>query len=131
QITNLTSDGVVITKENLDEIPHEMGHYFGLLDTFEGSGTELVNGSNCETEGDLVCDTPADPYVPGQPIENYVNVDLGCRFINPQTDANGDPYAPLVGNTMSDYPNECDCGFTNGQYLRMANTYLNGPTRMW
>ncbi len=44
-------------------IAHEMGHYFGLLHTHEtANGTELVNGTNCGTAGDLLCDTPADGF---------------------------------------------------------------------
>ena len=56
-------------------IPHELGHNFNLVHTFGersgngtlGSGTtlELVTrgaGANCTTEGDYLCDTPADPY---------------------------------------------------------------------
>ncbi|MBL0071623.1 MAG: hypothetical protein IPP34_07360 [Bacteroidetes bacterium] len=35
-----------------------MGHFFGLYHTFETQfGSELANGSNCATTGDLVCDT--------------------------------------------------------------------------
>ena len=133
-INNVDSGGIVILKNcatSLDRtIAHEMGHYFGLLNTFEGSGTELVDGSNCDTEGDLICDTPADPYVPGMPISGYVDVNQGCRFISTQTDANGAFYSPDVGNIMAFYGN-CSCGFTHGQFLRMVNTYLGGPRKMW
>lgn len=43
---------------------HEFGHYFGLRHTFGPanrnlSGKELVDGSNCDTDGDKICDTPA------------------------------------------------------------------------
>jgi Secretion system C-terminal sorting domain/Astacin (Peptidase family M12A) len=45
---------------------HELGHCLNLWHTFQGtlSGTsgcaELINGSNCSSCGDYVCDTPAD-----------------------------------------------------------------------
>lgn len=107
---------------------HEMGHYFGLPHTFEGAGTpgaELVDGSNCLTAGDEICDTPADPYPSG-------SVDANCKFIGMTQDANGDYYTPDVGNPMSYYPGICKCNkFTHDQYWKMANTYLNSNPKMW
>ena len=50
-------------------VPHEFGHYFNLLHTFDNPAgpdilsLERVNGNNCSISGDLVCDTNADPYV--------------------------------------------------------------------
>ncbi len=134
-ITMMDEGGIVVLKgcvfENSLWIAHMMGHFFGLLHTFEGNGIELVDGSNCDTEGDLICDTPADPYVIGEPLANYVDVGLGCRFISGKSDANGQPYEPDVGNIMSFYQDECRCGFTFEQYTLMANTYLNSVDKMW
>tara|TARA_B100000809_G_C15138198_1_gene531637 strand:+ start:4310 stop:5107 length:798 start_codon:yes stop_codon:yes gene_type:complete len=110
-------------------VPHEMGHYFGLPHTFEGSGIELADASNCSTTGDEICDTPGDPFVVGDNVANYVNA--SCRFISMKIDVNGDYYDPIVGNMMSYYPAECACGFTYEQYLKMANTYLNSNPKMW
>lgn len=134
-ITNVDTTAIAIYKGGCMEpqrrsLSHLMGRYFGLLRTFEGNGAELVDMSNCETEGDLICDTPADPYIETDPLENYVDVGLGCRFINMRVDANGSFYDPDVGNIMSYYQGECLCGFTYGQYLRMAGTYLGNPD-MW
>ncbi len=129
----LMEDGGVVIKKgdcnNPFTFTHEMGHYFGLLHTFEGNGSELVNGDNCDTEGDLVCDTPADNYEPGDAVDLYVDEDNDCRFINTDQDANGQYYRPDVGNIMSYYP--CRCGFTTGQYLRMAERCLETNGRMW
>lgn len=128
-ITTFDALGIVIKKSCLapKTLSHEMGHYFGLKHTFEGSGSELANGSNCATAGDEICDTPADPYVEGQPTNLYV--DANCRFISMKKDANGQYYDPLVGNIMSYYP--CaSCGFTDQQYLKMASVYLS-KTGMW
>lgn len=127
--------GIVLKKVDCLERPftmlHEMGHYFGLLHTFEGSGEELVNGDNCETTGDLICDTPADPYVEDEPLGSYVDVGEDCRFISQKIDANGEYYRPDVGNIMSYYPSECTCGFTLGQYQRMVQTCQASNGRMW
>lgn len=101
-------------------ITHEMGHVWGLAHTFAGNGEELVNGSNCETAGDGICDTPADPYDPDDKLESWQD---GCEFISLIKDANGEFYQPDMGNIMSYYG--CDCGFTNGQYLRMAENIKN------
>lgn len=133
-ITNMTSSGIVIQKSggccstDSKTHAHEMGHYFGLEHTFmDIPTTELVDGSNCATTADGICDTPADPYVHPQGMTFYV---LDCRFINMSQDANGDYYDPLVGNIMSYYPDECACGFTHDQLKLMAETFLSNPT-MW
>lgn len=109
-------------------LPHEMGHLFGLLHTFEGNGIENVNGSNCEVAGDLVCDTPADPYVEGS--DTTWLSEPNYEFIFTGVDANGEFYQPDVGNIMS-YYSAPSCGFTRGQYIKMANTWLTSSRKMW
>ncbi|MBL4708188.1 MAG: hypothetical protein JKY48_07095 [Flavobacteriales bacterium] len=109
-------------------IAHEMGHFFGLKHTFEEPSTQLVDGTDCETTGDGICDTPADPYVNGITISAYIDMPE-CRFISPDKDANGDFYDPHVGNIMSYYP--CACEFTDGQYKKMAETYLSSNPKNW
>ncbi len=134
-ICNMESDGIVLQKTaSTLTLQHEMGHYFGLNHTWHNKtdifkkSEELVNGTNCLTESDDICDTPADPFIKGTDPESYVNQD--CRFINSSLDANGQYYDPIVGNTMSYYPERCNCGFTHEQYMKMAKTYLSNPT-MW
>lgn len=123
--------GIVIKGPGIKTLAHEMGHYFGLLHTFEPGG-ELVDGSNCSTASDGICDTPPDPFVDGDNTSDYV--DANCKFISMKKDGNGQYYNPIVGNIMSYYPSTCKCtvgqGFTHDQYLRMANTYLSNPG-MW
>lgn len=124
------NSGIFIRKDciNARVFAHEMGHFFSLLHTFEGSGTELVNGDNCTTAGDGLCDTPADPYEDGEPLSNYV--DNECLFINGKQDANGEYYNPDLGNIMSYY--ECNsCGFTWEQLNKMAQAYLNSAVKFW
>lgn len=114
-------------------VSHEMGHFFGLLDTNERrmGGTELVDGSDCESTGDFICDTPADPYIPGDILYGkYLDVNIPCRFVFKETDANGQFYMPDIGNFMNLYPDICKCGFTNQQYLKMAEVY-RGAQDTW
>ncbi len=105
---------------------HEMGHFFGLYHTFETDfGDEAVNGSNCETTGDLVCDTEANP------TDNPGDLPLpDCNYIGfPISDANGDAYVPPSNNYMSYTP--CGCRFTPQQYNRMLEQYLQIRSYLW
>ena len=114
---------------NTGSFAHEAGHFFGLPHTFDGSPTkddlslELVDGSNCDTEGDGICDTPADPYVKDstEPI-TYIE---DCAYVYNAQDANGAYYDPDIGNIMSYYFEGCACGlhFTEGQFKKMSDTY--------
>jgi hypothetical protein len=121
---NSTSGGGICVAKPGGALLHEMGHYWGLEHTFEGNGTELADGSNCQTEGDGFCDTPGDPYTAFDDPADYINGD--CIFVSMLQDANGQFYDPDVGNVMSYYG--CDCHFSYEQYLHMANTYSNNLT---
>ncbi len=127
-ITGVGYNSICILKNCIDPntLSHEMGHFFGLEHTFEDSGNELADGSNCETAGDQICDTPGDPYVAGEDPAEYVE---DCRYYNTKKDANGDFFSPEVTNIMSYYP--CACRFTEGQYLKMVDTYLSSNPKMW
>jgi len=97
---------------------HEVGHYFGLLHTHTSTqGAELVNGTNCSTAGDFVCDTPADPLI------TVVNVDSMCVYTGTATDFNGDLYVPEPRNIMSYARMECRDLFTAEQIQRMNYFY--------
>lgn len=123
-------DALMIKLPCVIELPkslsHEMGHYFGLLDTYgaENSAPELVDGSNCETAGDLICDTPADPFVPGDTLKpKYLHESIPCRFVFTGRDPAGQYYIPDVGNMMTLYPDTCRCGFTKQQFSVMVDKY--------
>lgn len=114
---------------------HESGHCFGLAHTF-GTGDvfgdfvatdELADGSNCETAGDFICDTPADPYSPNSGIQ-YID---DCAFIYDGKDANGNYYDPDLGNVMGYYDESCACGtfFTDGQLRMVATAYYDSASR--
>ena len=112
-------------------LAHELGHFFGLFHTFErANGNELVDSSNCATAGDLICDTPADPYVRGAPIQ-WTASDDPCRFVFRGQDINGRFYTPHTANVMSYYPEACVCGFTHDQLARMAQNCIDGNPNIW
>ncbi|WP_370089593.1 M43 family zinc metalloprotease [Ekhidna sp.] len=98
---------------------HEFGHVFGMFHTHSGPGynaycvtEELVDGSNCSTTGDLICDTPADPG-------NWWKNDGNCNWTGDCTDANGQLYNPDASNIMSYSPDECKSRFTTDQKVEM------------
>lgn len=121
---NLKCNTLFINEEawfNQSTLPHELGHFFGLQHTFgdstiENTTKELTDGSNCKTEGDFICDTPADP-------NGLIN--NNCQFVG-LSDKKRHNFKPLVNNYMSYYKNSCKNKFTDGQYLAMnqfANKY--------
>ncbi|HAK80882.1 MAG TPA: hypothetical protein DCM71_29235 [Runella sp.] len=109
---------------DLRTFTHELGHYFNLLHTFQGStdpnlaNRELVQGGNCATKGDLVCDTPADPYG-----RDSVSL-LGCSYTGTARDPQNQLYNPSLSNIMSYYPIACGNTFTAGQMNRISGGIL-------
>jgi len=107
---------------------HEVGHWLGLLHTHGASNnrpavgvetTELVDGSNCESTGDLVCDTPADPNLAGR-VDSSCNYTGGSSLI----DANGSLFQPDATNRMSYTRGSCRSNWAQGQGFRMQAGYL-------
>lgn len=102
---------------------HELGHYFTLYHTHgktnTGTTDELVDGSNCTTAGDNLCDTPADPNLSGK-------VSGSCAYTGGEKDANGDFFVPMVNNIMAYSLDQCQNALTAGQYERMRNGFENG-----
>jgi hypothetical protein len=119
----------VIDKGVLDFYPngtvvHEYGHHFNLFHTHEGTSNGNADpaaenvprsgiNANCNTKGDELCDTPADP-------EGTYDFN-SCTYTGITTDINGVPYAPDIDNIMSYYPDECGGKFTSNQLSRMAS----------
>ncbi len=128
---------------NGSTLAHEMGHYFSLYHTHQGShdvigwGDELVNGSNCgDNVGDEVCDTPADPTglvndsQGGKYQIGYCTIYQNCEFSTEHTDhncnftdANGALYKPDTRNVMSYNYAHCRTRFSQGQINRMYESY--------
>lgn len=123
---------IVVERECLTRfsLARHLGRYFGLYATNNGDVLdELVDGSNCETTGDFICDTPPDPFGKA-PTSPYFDAQQPCLFILDYTDVNGEHYQPDMGNIMSEYI-DCHCGFSRGQYLKMAENYLSSLRKKW
>ena len=115
-----------------EQFAHHMGTLLGLLDTNHEPGSELVDGSNCTTAGDMICDTPADSYgvllndtkSEWVPVHDTLLVETflsGCDYKSNGTDINGQFFNPNTTNIMSTYP--CKCAFTREQFLKMVDNY--------
>lgn len=112
---------------------HEFGHYFNLYHTFQNNNDtipdrELVTRlsvepskrkpGNCDVKGDLICDTPSDPFDRKPKVNNCIYADTTLK------DANGDIFEPIMGNIMNYF--ECNNdSFTLGQYAVMGGFGLN------
>jgi hypothetical protein len=118
---NKESSHIVVMKNscttNDSTLAHEMGHVFSLLHTHGASNTkmttELADGSNCDTDGDGICDTPADPKLSSNVINNF------CEYTGKKTDLNGNLFSPDTENIMSYSRKACRNHFTNQQLARM------------
>ncbi len=103
---------------------HEVAHALGLMHTHDAIlGAELVDGSNCTTAGDFICDTPADPNLGLAGMIEYGT----CNYIGTLTDANGDAYTPSTTNIMSYAPCVLST-FTQGQAQVMQYVLDNVKT---
>ena len=121
------NDWVVIRKADVNGSsltgPHELGHYFSLPHPFNGwesveswqtwsstNGnqapatspggipTELMDGSNCETAGDFICDTPPSYlFFPWS----------GCNYNGGALDPNGVVVDPDEQNIMDYFDDSC------------------------
>ena len=129
----IPNDFCIIAAGNINlwrSISHEVGHCLGLSHTFSrATGEENINGSNCASAGDRVCDTPADPY-------SHLGEDCfsnsGCLYTGSCTDPTGATmFSPPYNNIMG-YWGGAPCSinqFTSGQYSR-ANSFLFSTPRL-
>ena len=115
-------------------LSHEVGHCLGLYHTFHGSWCEpssgscleLADGSNCDTCGDYVCDTPADPQA--NHVDQYT-----CEWDGKTCSIGGDSlpskpsYNPRTDLIMAYIPPNCMQLHTTGQSIRMKEIIANSP----
>lgn len=108
------SHRLFIAKEKLFDpsLIHEIGHFFGLLHTFESHDSSAEKKLTCQSDGDKICDTPVD--VPGG--ASFVEKD--CSLFGEYKDQNGNTYMPDLSNFMSYYGN-CRTRFSPQQIERM------------
>lgn len=121
-------------------LAHEVGHFFNLPHPFNGWDNELyneddhgaqvtsfwapdgetlvefVNGSNCMTAGDAMCDTPADYGFPSG----------SCNYNGTVTDPNGEVLTPLVENVMNYFFNCPNYSFTEEQKVVVNQSLFSG-----
>lgn len=106
-------------------VSHEVGHNLGLFHTFLGN--ECADGSNCSTDGDMICDTPADPFNISYCITGSCNWDNMCSFDNrtpPQCGSSA--YYEFDPTIIMSYYHGCYNRFTDGQAEVMRGTVNTG-----
>jgi hypothetical protein len=102
---------------------HEMGHCLGLLHTHEAVETclDLPGQEDCETCGDRICDTPADPGL----IDSYVDPD-SCELTPAFYVDYDSSYQPSTTNFMSYTRDGCRSDFSYEQIQRIFYAIENG-----
>ena len=115
------------TSDNHSTLAHEIGHYFNLFHTHQGSSdpdengvvsgnsTEYVDGTECSTRGDGLCDTSADPNLSDL-------VGDGCEYIGEYVDGHGDLFNPDETNLMSYSTKNCRTFLSNDQNIKSIYT---------
>ena len=107
---------------------HELGHYFSLYHTHQDTengntdpDAERVVRSgvdaNCDVNGDLLCDTDADPN------PSSAELNSSCVYTGSAQDDLSVTYLPTtaINNIMSYYTDDCGGVFTSGQFTRIAS----------
>ncbi len=120
-----SGDGVVVSSMDAGLLAHEIGHYFGLLHTWQGRDCK---NDDCLADGDLVCDTPPDRSTSDSCGDNSCRTDTLSNFSNNTFFAD----TLDMGTNFMDYGNGgCSMDFSLGQAERMQfiieSSYPNLP----
>jgi hypothetical protein len=113
---------------------HEVGHCLGLIHTHETAfGEEHIDGTNCSTKGDEVCDTPADPF--SHVGESCFSATNACSYTGNCEDPDGATnYSPPYNNIMSYWATgSYGCSMTTitaGQFSRAHSFLVTSSTLM-
>lgn len=131
------NDWIVIRKNQINgtnnTLAHEVGHFFGLFhphlgwdaDPYDvskhgttvsatspnGGITELMDGTNCEDAGDMICDTPPD--------YNFALNWTNCNYTADVKDPNGVKVDPDESLIMSYFRDMCTSKFSPTQVEMM------------
>jgi hypothetical protein len=105
----------IVTNNQYNILYHEFGHYLFLFHTFESIYGEHCDGDidNCQTKGDLVCDTPTETFI----TDGYL--DANCIPHKVNKDSCGNTVIPDYTNIMSYNAGQCLDHFTQEQTVRM------------
>ncbi len=99
--------------------PEKHGNPVNILETECGFEIEFADGSNCETAGDMICDTPPD-YMTGITDENR-----DCKMDYVVLDYHGDTVKTMTNNYMSYYFNCYDYKFTPMQIEAYKSSFYS------
>lgn len=105
---------VFVFKPRDPVIVHETGHYLGLDHTWGGAfGNNCPANSNCQTQGDLICDT--EPHLES----------ASCNLIGTINPCTGLPFGNTLKNFMSYSDLSCWDRFTREQRIHMRELLLS------
>ena len=115
---------IVLAGLGVNVLCHETGHYLSLAHTF--ANRDCAN-TDCNTSGDMVCDTPPERTITG-----------GYACASPQNSCSTDTLSgfatdvPDLPDNFMDYGNGTGCiiSFTDGQATRMRNFIATSLTGM-
>lgn len=111
QALDIPSKNIIVRAASVENfvVTHEIGHAFGLIHTnFRENCVENIARNNCETCGDLLCDTEADP---GRNVTSAYSTDLNNYM------------------RSSDFANVGLTRFSQGQIRRMHN-FIENDSRL-